>query len=65
MSIDFERARAEHRQLSDHLAEVIAALDRIDKGTYGVCEQCGSPIGQEPRSRPNGNTMRHLQGRHP
>ena len=29
------------------LAEVEAALGRIDDGTYGVCEACGQPIGEE------------------
>jgi RNA polymerase-binding protein DksA len=29
------------------LAEVDAALKRIDDGTYGVCEVCGKPIGEE------------------
>jgi DnaK suppressor protein len=28
------------------LAEVIAALDRIDAGTFGKCAECGRPIGQ-------------------
>jgi DnaK suppressor protein len=26
------------------LAEVTAALDRIDRGTYGRCEACGKPV---------------------
>jgi RNA polymerase-binding transcription factor DksA len=26
------------------LAEVKAALERLEKGTYGVCEICGKPI---------------------
>jgi RNA polymerase-binding transcription factor DksA len=30
------------------LAEVNAALDRIDRGTFGRCEGCGKPI---PRAR--------------
>jgi RNA polymerase-binding protein DksA len=29
------------------LAEIDAALKRIDDGTYGVCEVCGKPIGEE------------------
>ena len=32
------------------LAEVEAALKRVDHGTYGVCESCGEPI-PEPRLR--------------
>jgi RNA polymerase-binding transcription factor DksA len=26
------------------LAEVEAALDRLERGTYGICEICGKPI---------------------
>lgn len=28
------------------LAEVVAALDRIDAGTFGRCADCGRPVGQ-------------------
>ncbi len=34
------------------LREVAAALDRIREGEYGICEECGGPIG-EPRLRAN------------
>jgi RNA polymerase-binding transcription factor DksA len=34
-------------QLESQLNEVIAALDRIEKGTYGTCEKCGKPIEKE------------------
>ncbi len=27
------------------LQEVDEALDRIESGTYGICEECGEPIG--------------------
>ena len=30
--------------LDKQLIEVNAALDRIEKGTYGICEACGKPI---------------------
>jgi DnaK suppressor protein len=30
------------------LDEISQALERIDKGTFGVCEECGEPI---PRAR--------------
>ena len=33
--------------LLETLHEVDAALVRMDGGTYGVCETCGSPIGDE------------------
>jgi RNA polymerase-binding transcription factor DksA len=29
------------------LVEIEAALQRIDAGTYGVCDGCGKPIGAE------------------
>jgi RNA polymerase-binding transcription factor DksA len=29
------------------LADVEHALERIDEGTYGICEACGKPIGDE------------------
>ena len=34
-------------QLEKQLVEVSAALERIDKGTYGVCEIGGEPIEKE------------------
>jgi len=34
-------------QLENQLIEVVAALDRIEKGTYGICEVCGKPIEKE------------------
>ena len=29
------------------LAAIDAALQRVDEGTYGVCQRCGRPIGEE------------------
>jgi RNA polymerase-binding protein DksA len=29
------------------LAEIDAALERIEEGTYGICETCGEPISEE------------------
>jgi len=35
------------------LAQIDRALASIEKGTYGVCERCGGPIGEERlRARP-------------
>ncbi|MEI6304961.1 MAG: TraR/DksA C4-type zinc finger protein [Candidatus Taylorbacteria bacterium] len=31
-------------QLDNQLIEVNSALDRIEKGTFGICEKCGKPI---------------------
>jgi RNA polymerase-binding protein DksA len=30
----------------DLLAQVDRALSRLDNGTYGVCENCGQPVGK-------------------
>jgi RNA polymerase-binding protein DksA len=35
------------------LAQIDRALEKLDDGTYGVCERCGGPIGEERlRARP-------------
>jgi DnaK suppressor protein len=46
-TIAFERSQigALVRQVRHHLAELDAALARVDAGTYGACEACGSAIG--------------------
>lgn len=33
--------------LREQLSEVDAALDRLDRGTYGQCASCGQPIAPE------------------
>ncbi|MPV36667.1 TraR/DksA family transcriptional regulator [Georgenia subflava] len=45
-TIGFERAQvvALSERARQTLAEVDAALVRLDEGTYGVCEVCGEPI---------------------
>jgi len=34
-------------QVEDELREVDAAFRRLDRGTYGRCQACGRPIGDE------------------
>ncbi|MCA1831456.1 MAG: TraR/DksA family transcriptional regulator [Actinomycetota bacterium] len=34
-------------RLREGLHDVELALDKLDKGTYGLCERCGEPIGLE------------------
>lgn len=45
-TIAFERAQVDAlaRAAIERLAEVDAALERVDAGRYGVCERCGAPI---------------------
>jgi len=45
----FEQAKvlALRRNLEDMLAEVNDALDRLERGTYGICESCAKPIDPE------------------
>jgi RNA polymerase-binding transcription factor DksA len=48
-TVAFEREQyaALRASAQRHLAEVQAALDRVDAGTFGRCERCGAPIGAE------------------
>ena len=38
--------RALVNQLEETLADVERALQKLDEGTYGVCESCGKPIAE-------------------
>lgn len=48
-TIAFERSQVTSlsRRLEQHLAEVDAALARLEAGTYGVCTTCGGPVAPE------------------
>lgn len=45
------RQRSERLGTIDHtesrLAKIEHALERMDEGSYGVCEECGDPIDEE------------------
>ena len=43
-SCELEKRLALERRLKDQLAEVEHALDKFDKGTYGLCDNCGQSI---------------------
>ncbi len=42
-----ERDTATLESVEGQLADVEAALERLETGAYGVCEACGRPIGAE------------------
>jgi RNA polymerase-binding transcription factor DksA len=48
-TIAFERARIEAllSAARDHLVEIDRAERRMAAGTYGSCERCGRPIGED------------------
>ena len=35
---------AAHEQLQETLAEVVRAQEKLDEGSYGVCDVCGRPV---------------------
>ena len=43
-SFELEKRLALEKQIRDHLTEVEHALHKFEKGTYGLCDNCGQPI---------------------
>lgn len=43
-AFELEKRLALERGLTGHLNEVEHALQKLEQGTYGVCEVCGQPI---------------------
>jgi len=43
-TFELEKHQALEKRLRDQLAEIEHALDKLDQGTYGVCDNCGQPI---------------------
>jgi DnaK suppressor protein len=58
-TLAFERSQTDAllKQSTARLADIAAALAKLDAGTYGTCENCGRPIA-EPRleARPYART---------
>jgi len=44
---DLESRRAVERVLEEHLTWVKKALERVEGGNYGVCEECGENIDEK------------------
>ncbi len=47
VTLDREVEYSLEGQSAHVLAEIDAALKRIDQGTFGACARCGNPIGEE------------------
>ena len=58
-TIAFERSQigALAGQVRDHLAEIDAAIQRLEAGAYGTCERCGRPIGEDRLEAPAGGPV--------
>lgn len=46
-TFDRERDLSLLEQVEAELADIEHALERLEEGTYGVCEACSKPIGDE------------------
>ncbi|MFQ5966155.1 MAG: TraR/DksA family transcriptional regulator [Acidimicrobiia bacterium] len=44
MAFEFEKDLSIDANAEDLLRKVEHALERVDAGTYGICENCGNPI---------------------
>ena len=60
---EYEGNAAIVTQLENQLIEVDAALDRIEKGTYGLCEKCGKPI-EKARLEASPSARNSIQHKH-
>jgi RNA polymerase-binding transcription factor DksA len=60
---EFEENSGILEQLDKQMSEVQAALDRIEKGTYGICEISGEPIEKERlEANPSARTsLKHMK----
>jgi DnaK suppressor protein len=44
---DYSTNVATEKVFEKSLEDVDKALERIEKGTYGICKYCGNPIGEK------------------
>jgi DnaK suppressor protein len=43
-AMELEKRLAMERKLTDQLSAIEHALEKFEKGTYGICDICGQPI---------------------
>src|SRR4029450_1273357 len=46
-TVEMEKTVSLLEQVDDELLEVEAAVQRLERGSYGTCQACGRPIGDE------------------
>jgi RNA polymerase-binding transcription factor DksA len=46
-TFEMEKNVSLQEQVDDELQEIEAAFQRLERGTYGTCQACGRPIGDE------------------
>ncbi|MDF2741726.1 MAG: transcriptional regulator [Actinomycetia bacterium] len=46
-TFEMEKNVSLREQVDDELREIEAAFQRLERGTYGTCQACGKPIGDE------------------
>ena len=46
-TFEMEKNVSLREQVDDELREIEAAFQRLERGTYGTCQACGRPIGDE------------------
>jgi DnaK suppressor protein len=46
-TFELEKTVSLLEQVEDELGEIEAAFGRLERGTYGTCQACGRPIGDE------------------
>lgn len=43
-TLELEKRLAMERRVREHITSIEHALDKFDKKTYGLCDNCGQPI---------------------
>ena len=46
-TFEMEKNVSLREQVDDELREIEAAFVRLDRGTYGICQACREPVGDE------------------